>query len=193
MPEIFSIVHIRYQNPDNGYTVLTVKKKDSTNGVFTAVCNSSFSLQKGIDIEVSEGKWVDNAKYGRQYKIGAFTVREPETAEGIELYLASGVIPGIGPAMAKRITASFGDKTLSILDEDPKKLLTINGIGEVTIGKIAEAWREKRATAKALSALCGLGLSLTYANKVYRHFGEMAFETVRHEVDGTKPHIATGS
>lgn len=180
MPEILSIVHIRYQNPDNGYTVLIVKKKDSTNGVFTAVCNASFSLQKGTDIEISEGKWVDSAKYGRQYKIVAFTVREPETAEGIELYLASGVIPGIGPAMAKRITASFGDKTLSILDEDPNKLLTINGIGEITIGKVAEAWREMRATAKALSALCGLGLSLTYANKIYRHLGKTAFDTVQH-------------
>lgn len=180
MSEMLTIVHSRFYNPDNGYTVLSVRGNgNNPNGVFCAICNSPFQLEKGMVIAVHEGKWVDNTKYGKQYKIESFGMPEPDTREGVERYLASGVIRGIGPAMAKRIVARFGENTLAILDEDPKKLLSVPGIGEATIIRIAGSWNEKRATAKILAALCNLGLSLAYANKVHKHFGDKSVETLK--------------
>ncbi len=180
MSEMLTVVHSRFYNPDNGYTVLSVRGNgNNPNGVFCAICNSPYQLEKGMVIAVHEAKWVNNTKYGKQYKIESFGMPEPDTREGVERYLAAGVIRGIGPAMAKRIVAKFGENTLAILDEDPKKLLSVPGIGEATIARIAGSWNEKRATAKILSALCNLGLSLAYANKVYKHFGDNSVETLK--------------
>jgi len=164
-------MNTRYYNSDNGFTVAVVQNPDNKERLFTAILYTPLQPEKGMLLTVERGKWVENKKYGRQYKISSFYVKEPESKAGIEKYLASGIIKGIGPTMAKRIVSMFGEKALDVLDADPSKLLEISGIGKLSVEKIAASWQDKRAVARVLSALCNLGLTLALATKVYKQFG----------------------
>lgn len=159
-----------YHNQENGYTVLSVKEKDKT---FTTICNLPFTPDKGQKIRI-EGEWITDAKYGQQLKATKIELNDPTTESGIKEYLSSGIIAGIGPATAERIVGMFGSKTLATLDQCPTELLKVKGIGDKTLGKIAESWKEKREGARVITELCELGLSVTYATKVYKKYGSTA-------------------
>ena len=164
-----------YHNKENGFTVLSVKRGDD---YFSITGRLHAALDQGQEIE-AEGEWVTDRRYGRQLKATKIETKDPTTQAGIIAYLASGIISGIGPSMAERIAASFGAETLSIFDDDPQRLLTIKGIGGKTFERIMASWREKREGAKITSKICDMGLSITYAVRIYKKYGKDALDVIR--------------
>lgn len=172
------VVRTIFNSPASGFTVLSVKPvPNKGEPPFTATLQLPFRVKDGQAIEI-DGEWVDS-KYGKQYKVANFRVTEPVGTNAIEGYLSSGVIKGIGPALAKRIVEKFGEKTLDTLDANPETLLTVQGIGKGNIQTVIKSWKGLREDARTISSICGLGLTVTYATKVFKKFGGGAAEAVR--------------
>jgi exodeoxyribonuclease V alpha subunit len=127
---------------------------------------------------VLQGKWEFDKKFGEQFKFQGASSRAPSTIKGIEKYLASNLIKGIGPEMARRITAVFGEQTLDIIEGKPEKLRTVPGIGPVRAEKISEAFREHKNIREVMLFLQTHGLSATYAYKIFKKYGKKAIEIV---------------
>ena len=167
-----------YQDKKTGYTVMVLRNLlPSGEQKFTGICNIPFIINEQDEMSI-EGNWV-MSKYGRQLKITHIAIDEPTTSEGILAYLSSGVLYGIGPAIAARIVERFGADTLKILDNNPERLEEVRGIGAKTTAKIKNSWKEKRAGAVVLMALCELGLSIAYATKCFKTFGTEAVIIVK--------------
>lgn len=125
------------------------------------------------------GTWETNPRYGRQFRVASYQFQSPETLTGIERYLGSGLIPGIGPELAKRIVARFGLRTLDVLNEDPRKLKGVDGIGSTRVEKIADAWEARRDQHDVMVFLRTYGVSSAYAARIYKRYGRSAVELVR--------------
>ncbi|MCR4666044.1 MAG: ATP-dependent RecD-like DNA helicase [Desulfovibrio sp.] len=125
------------------------------------------------------GVWTQHPKFGPQFKLEFFQREVPATAASIEKYLGSGLIKGIGPAMAHRIVACFGEKTLEVIEEDCGKLAAVPGIGKGRIGQIQKAWEEQKDIREVMVFLQAQGVSATYAVKIYARYGKDAIQTVR--------------
>ncbi len=166
---------IVFNNPDNGYMVGRLRLES---GELATVVGNVFELQCGEELEV-EGKWVVNNKYGKQFEISAVKTHAPVTINGIENYLGSGMIKGIGPAMAARIVAHFGEDTLDVFDDDPEKLSGIDGIGEKRIKQIIESWNKHKNLRKVMILLQSYGISSTYAMKIYNTYGNNAENIIK--------------
>jgi exodeoxyribonuclease V alpha subunit len=127
---------------------------------------------------VLTGEWVVDQKFGEQFRFVDAMVRAPSTLIGIERYLSSSLIKGIGPEMARRITAEFGAKTLDIIEDEPKKLRKISGIGPVRAEVISTAFREQRHIREVMLFLQTHGISPVYASKVFKKFGNASIEVI---------------
>ena len=170
------IERIVFHNPDNGYTVLSVKTAEEPG--LKVTCTVPFTLTEGQKIEI-EGEVDTHSKYGKQFKASSVYIVEPSTAAAVKAYLASGIIKSIGPATAERIVAMFGDKSLEVIDLKPEMLLQVSGIGKKTLEKIAASWIEKREGAKIVAELCRVGLSFAYATRVYKKYGNNAPQVIQ--------------
>jgi exodeoxyribonuclease V alpha subunit len=127
---------------------------------------------------VLQGNWEFDKKFGEQFKFQAASSRAPSTVKGIEKYLASNLIKGIGPEMARRITAVFGESTLDVIESNPEKLRTVPGIGPMRAEKISEAFREHKAIRDVMLFLQTHGLSAAYAYKIFKRYGKKAIDVV---------------
>ncbi len=125
------------------------------------------------------GEWVADAKFGRQFRVESCLSVLPSTLTGIEKYLGSGLVKGIGPIMAKRVVALFGLETLDIIEESPDRLLDVEGIGPIRSERIARAWQEQREVREVMVFLQGHGVSSTYAVKIYKAYGDKAVSVVK--------------
>lgn len=135
-------------------------------------------LAQGMRVKCT-GDWDKNAKFGRQFRAISFLEIVPVTAEGIEAYLASGFIPGIGAKMAARVVAAFGTESLAVIAQEPKRLAEIKGLGKQRCQDIAEAFRERRAAQEAFVFLYGLGLTPNMAQRVYQRYGDDAIRVIK--------------
>lgn len=135
------------------------------------------SAQPGESIEVV-GRWIDDARFGRQLKIVRLHAIPPITREGIERYLKGGFIEGIGPTLARRIVDAFGEATLDILDETPQRLAEVEGIGKLRSERIIEAWTRQRTIRRVMVFLHSHGVSSTYASKIFKLYGDRAVEII---------------
>ena len=124
---------ITYVNEQNGYTVLRTRVKGYKDQV--TVVGSMATVHVGCVLYVS-GEWRNDPKYGKQFAASAYEEALPATALGIEKYLGSGLVRGVGPKMAKRIVSSFGEKTLEVIEETPEWLLEVPGIGRARVEQI---------------------------------------------------------
>ena len=131
------VERITYQNPDNGYSVLKVRL-NGYDDLITVVGNL-LDVTAGSVLSI-EGDWKVDAKYGRQFIAEQWEETMPATLYEIEKYLGSGLIKGVGPKCAKKIVSAFGLETISIIEDSPKKLLSVPGIGRRRIEKITESW-----------------------------------------------------
>src|SRR4030042_3047093 len=131
---------IVFKNSETGFTVGRVRVDD--NNLVTIVGNT-FELQCGEKLEVT-GRWILSKSYGQQFEIESIETSEPTTVIGIENYLGSGLIKGIGPVIANKIVSHFKLETLKILDEDPKRLNEIEGIGKKRINLILKSWEKHK-------------------------------------------------
>ncbi len=127
---------------------------------------------------VLQGEWVFDKKFGEQFRFRTAYARAPSTIKGIEKYLSSNLIKGIGPEMARRITALFAEQTLDIIEEEPDRLREVPGIGPVRAQKISEAFKEQKSVREVMLFLQTHGVTPTYAYRIYKKYGNRAIEAV---------------
>ncbi|WP_160714240.1 ATP-dependent RecD-like DNA helicase [Halodesulfovibrio sp. MK-HDV] len=166
---------IVFHNEENGYSVLRFKTAAGDN--YTVVGNIA-DPQVGSSLKLT-GEWVDNAKFGRQFKMLTYETSLPAGLVGIRHYLASGLIKGVGPKTAERIVEAFGDETFAILDNEPERLSAVKGIGKRTAIGIQEAWSEHRGIRDLIMFLQPHGVSTAYAVRIYKFYGKHALSVVQ--------------
>lgn len=174
-----SLCRIIFTNSDNGYTVFKLKPdsmKDEADAY--TVVGYLGSPQVGAYLKVT-GQWISNAKFGRQIQMEAYEHLRPANLEGIKLYLASGLIKGIGKAMAGRIVQHFGLSTLDVLDEEPEQLLKIKGISPAKLGQIKECWEEHKGIRELILFLQEHEIGTGLAVRIYKHYGAEALFIVK--------------
>lgn len=164
-----------YANEDTGWSVaqLTVRGK----GKVTAVGHLA-GVQPGESLRLT-GRWIRDRRFGEQFRADSYLTVKPSTFVGIEKYLGSGLIQGLGPAMAKRLVQHFGLETLDVIDREPHRLAEVEGIGPVRTRRIREAWREQREIKAVMVFLQAHGVGATHAVKIYKRYGEEAIARVR--------------
>lgn len=167
---------IVFENPENGFVVARVRQ-DKKKELATIVGNLG-SVQVGETLSL-EGEWENNKKFGPQFKITKFEVIPPSTLFGIEKYLGSGLVKGIGPVMAQRIVEKFGLETLDVLENHPLLLTRVEGLGRKRVKQIKIAWDEQREMREVMIFLQGHGVSPTYAIKIYKAYGKKAITQVQ--------------
>ena len=169
---------IVFASTDNRFTVLKMTPEKRSTKI-TVILNSAAPLV-GQLLEV-EGEWTQHPKFGQQFKAVSCRAVAPTEISGIEKFLASGAISGIGPAMAKRIVAMFGEKTLDILSS-PQELLKVSGIGKKTAEKIAASYQEQSELSEIMVWLENHGISSTYAGKIFAKYGSFAIDIMEKDI-----------
>lgn len=168
------IDHIIFQNSENGYTVMSLIA-DEEEITCVGFCKG---LAQGENI-AAEGDFVEHPVYGQQFKISSYRTVAPTDSAGMERYLASGAIRGIGPALAARIVKKFGDDTFRIIEEEPERLAEIKGISERRAQEIGVQMEEKKDLREALVYLQQFGISNTLAVKIYNTYGMELYGVMR--------------
>jgi exodeoxyribonuclease V alpha subunit len=174
------VERITFENETTGYRVLKLGhvSGDIKTTSRLAVVGVVPSVGVGTRVRVT-GQLIQDARHGEQLRVESLVVLEPQTAQGIERHLASGILPGIGPALAHKIVASFGTDTLSVLDNAPEKLSGVPGLGMRKVGEIRQAWAAHRNEATVMVLLQSHGMSPALARRVLRHYGEHAARIVQ--------------
>jgi exodeoxyribonuclease V alpha subunit len=170
------IDHVVFHNPENGFGVLRVEA-DGRRGQITVV-GSLPSAVAGEYIEAT-GEWKQDRDHGLQFKADNIRTTPPHTIEGIEKYLGSGLIKGIGRHYAHKIVEAFGERTLSVIDESPTFLKEIKGLGPRRIQRIRESWQEQKAVRSILVFLQSHGIGTNRAVRIYKTYGDQAVDVVR--------------
>ena len=170
------IDRLTYHNPENGYTIARLVVEGQRERI--AIVGTLASIQEGESVEV-EGVWTNHPKYGKQFKVEHYKAVYPSTLEGIQKYLGSGLIKGIGPRSAKRIVEHFGEETLDIIDADPCRLEEVPKLGKKKVELIAEAWDEQRQIKDVMVFLQSHGITTGYAVKIFKTYGQEAIQKVR--------------
>lgn len=171
-----TIERVTFHNPENGFVVLRVKAKGRRD--LTTVVGQSAHATPGEFLE-AEGSWHTDADRGPQFKADSIRTAAPQTAEGIEKFLGSGLIRGIGPTYAKKIVTVFGLRTLDVLDESPTFLKEIRGIGPRRIQQIRESWNRQKAVRSIMVFLQSHGVGTARAVRIHKTYGDRALEIVR--------------
>ena len=166
--------HIVYQNSDNGYTVMTLVAE----GEELTCVGMCKGLGQGENIS-AEGEYIEHPVYGRQFKIQTYETVAPTDRAGMERYLGSGAIRGVGEALAARIVKKFGDDTFRIIEEEPERLAEVKGISERKAQEIAVQMEEKKDLREALVYLQQYGISNTLAVKIYNTYGMEMYSVMR--------------
>ena len=170
-----TISRITYQHPESHYTVARL---DEDGGPAATVVGVLFPVAEGEEIKVT-GVWKRHPRYGLQFLVDHWTKIDPATLEGIEKYLGSGMIKGIGPVYAKRLVGAFGLDTLRVLSDEPLRILDVEGIGEVRARRIMEAWQSQRGMQDVMVFLQGHGIGASLALRIYRVYGADTIAQVR--------------
>jgi exodeoxyribonuclease V alpha subunit len=178
MPETLKgqLERIVYSNEDSLYTVAKLKVKGRVELV--TVVGQLGKVSAGEELELS-GTWEVHPEYGDQFKSSTCIVRLPAKVQGIEKYLGSGLIKGVGPEMARRLVAHFGVKTLEVIEKSPKNLLEVEGIGKKRLRTIRKAWDDHREIRDVMIFLQGQGVSAGYSAKIFKQYGHNAIQVVR--------------
>lgn len=168
-------LRISYRNEDNGWTVLRARNCDDQTEL-TATGHFA-SIHQGGEYEFF-GTWGKHPQYGPQFKIERSVELRPTTRAGIERYLASGMIKGIGPKTASKIVDLFGDHALDILDAAPERLSEVPTIGEKKVQAIIDGWKEQRGVANVMMFLSTHGISPLFAARIYKFYGADAVSII---------------
>src|SRR5688572_28988351 len=171
-----TLERVVFRNPDTMWTVARLAPVGGGDQV--TVVGALLGVPEGTPLRL-HGEWVDDPRYGRQFKVESYQTRTPETRAGIERFLGSGLIPGIGPELARRIVDRFGLETLETIDRDVSKLGQVEGIGPSRLAGIAEAWQAQRKLQDVMVFLQGLGVSSAFARRIHERWGSDAVAIIR--------------
>ncbi|MDR2725145.1 MAG: ATP-dependent RecD-like DNA helicase, partial [Candidatus Adiutrix sp.] len=172
------IERITFANPDNGWTVLSVRTGKPAR-ILTAVGHLP-SPVAGEFIEMT-GRFVEDPKFGRQFQVDRARLLPPKTEAGLKKYLGSGLIKGLGPVLAGRLVDYFGPAALDILDQNPERLIEVPGLGAHRREAIIEGWRRNRGLKRLLEFLAEFGLGPAVGLKALRRLGEEAERLIRED------------
>ncbi|WP_246602031.1 SF1B family DNA helicase RecD2 [Chloracidobacterium validum] len=170
-----AVERIAYANPESGYTVLRLRVAGERETL--TVVGYFPALSPGVTLRLT-GFWITHPTHGAQFKATSHEICQPATLAGIEKYLGSGLIKGVGPVTARRIVAHFKEATLDIIETDIQRLSEVPGIGEKRVNMIAQAWEAQRAVKEVMLFLQSHGVSTHYAAKIYKQYGARAIQTV---------------
>lgn len=170
---------ITYANEETGYTIARVATDRSGSNLLTVV-GSLLGVQPGESLRLV-GRWSSHPKYGRQFEVHSYTTVLPATIQGIERYLGSGLIKGVGPKTAARIVAAFGADTLRVIEQEPGKLVEVYGLGAKRTAAIGAAWQEQKSIKEVMVFLQGVGVSTSLAVRIFKRYGDGSISVVRNE------------
>ena len=170
------IERITYTNDENGYTVAKVKVSDRKDLV--TVVGMLLVPTPGEVIEM-KGNWMNHPRYGEQFKVEHYKSLVPASVYGIEKYLGSGLIKGIGPIMAGRIVKKFGEETLEVIEKEIEKLAEVDGIGQKRIKMIKKAWEDQKEIREVMIFLQTHGVGSGYATKIFKQYGSRSIQVVK--------------
>jgi exodeoxyribonuclease V alpha subunit len=171
-----TIERITYHNEENGYTVAQLLPEGQ--GYTVTVVGNMLGINVGESVAVS-GAWAAHPQYGRQFKAEGVHTVLPATIAGLEKYLGSGLIKGVGPVTARRIVRKFGLDTLRIIEEDPSRLNEVLGVGRKRVDMITRAWAEQRQIKEVMLFLQSHNVSTGLAVKIYKAYGDDAIQIVQ--------------
>ncbi|MDH4224553.1 MAG: ATP-dependent RecD-like DNA helicase [Deltaproteobacteria bacterium] len=171
-----TLERITYQNPENHFLIGRLLCEGQRQTV--TIKGSLFNVFEGQALKLW-GKWEEHHSYGKQFNVSGFAAVEPTSLAGIERYLASGVIKGVGKAWAQRIVKAFGAETLDIIDSEPEKLLEVPKMSRKILENIRESWEEQKAVREIMVFLHSLGISQAYADRIFRTYGFSGFAVLK--------------
>ncbi|MBD2527687.1 ATP-dependent RecD-like DNA helicase [Nostoc sp. FACHB-133] len=169
------VERLTFYSAESGYTVARLTRPRSTE--LTTIVGSFANIQPGQTLQLT-GFWRDHPQFGPQFQVINYQETKPATLTGIEKYLGSGLIKGVGPVTAKRIVAHFGLETLDIIETQIERLIEVQGIAKKRITLIKNAWSTQKAIKEVMVFLQGHGVSTTYAVKIYKQYKDEAIATV---------------
>ncbi|MER6401832.1 ATP-dependent RecD-like DNA helicase [Kitasatospora sp. NPDC001603] len=170
---------ITYANEETGYTVARVDTGRGANDLLTVV-GALLGAQPGESLRL-HGRWGSHPQYGKQFVVENYTTVLPATIQGIQRYLGSGLIKGIGPRFAERIVERFGVDTLEVIENEPGRLIEVPGLGPKRTKKIAAAWEEQKSIKEVMVFLQGVGVSTSLAVRIYKQYGDGSIGVVKNE------------
>lgn len=169
------VERVTFQNPENGYTVAQLQQLGKSD--LTCIVGALPAIRPGETL-LCRGAWKRHPVHGLQFQVEEYQTEMPADEVGIVKYLGSGLIKGIGPVYAERIVATFGLSTLEVIDREPERLRSIQGIGKGRLEKIKTCWSAQRAIRNVMLFLQRFGVSPTWAQKIYRAYGDESVEKV---------------
>jgi exodeoxyribonuclease V alpha subunit len=173
---------VTFANPETGYTIARIAPERGSGAgaeLVTAV-GPLLGAQVGEFLRL-RGRWSSHPRYGRQFEVHSFSTVLPATAAGLQRYLGSGLIKGIGPVMAERMVAHFGVDIMHVIEEAPGRLIEVDGLGPKRTAMIAAAWAEQKAIKEVMIFLQGVGVSTSLAVRIYKKYGDASVSVVRSE------------
>src|SRR5664280_1578381 len=170
------IERVTFHNDDSGFCVLRVKVQGCRDE--TTIVGSLPSVTAGEWL-VAEGWWVRDKEHGLQFKATTMKTVPPTTVAGIERYLSSGLVKGIGPVLAKKLVERFGAEVLSVIENQVSELQSVDGIGPKRRERIAHAWQEAKQVREIMLFLHSHGVSTSRAVRIFKTYGAQAIEKVR--------------
>ena len=170
------IERVTFHSPETGFGVMRVKVRGQRDLV--TVVGTAPGLTSGEWVD-AQGRWVVDSNYGQQFKAQILRTTPPNTPEGVERYLSSGLVKGIGPAFAARLVKEFGVGVFEVIQKTPDRLLEVAGIGPTRQERIVKAWEEQKAVREIMVFLHSHGVSTSRAFRIYKTYGESAIEKVQ--------------
>ncbi|MCL2747908.1 MAG: helix-hairpin-helix domain-containing protein, partial [Oscillospiraceae bacterium] len=170
------VERVTYVNEDNGYTVLRARVK-GFHELVTVVGNLA-AVNVGSVLTML-GEWTIDRRYGRQFSAAQWKESLPASILGIEKYLGSGMIKGVGPKFARRIVEKFGADTLAVIEEAPDRLIEVEGIGSKRVAMVKKAWADQKEVKNIMIFLQEHSVSTTHAFKIFKKYGNDSIATVK--------------
>ncbi len=167
---------IVYANEENNFTIARMRIEGQKD--LTTVVGVLMFVNPGETLKLT-GEWVHHKKFGEQFKIESYISVVPSTLNGIEKYLASGLIEGIGPVMASRLVKKFGLETIDIIENEMERLAEVEGMGEKRIESIKKAWSVQKGIREVMIFLQGNGITPGYSSKIYKRYGDGSISAVK--------------
>jgi exodeoxyribonuclease V alpha subunit len=172
------VERVTYANPETGYSVVRLAAKGRLDLV--TVVGELADVNAGESLEL-DGEWTRHPRFGRQFRVRGYRTVLPATAEGIEKYLGSGLVKGVGPVMAGRIVAKYGVDTLDVIEHEPRRLLDVLGIGPTRVARIEHAWAEQKQIREIMIFLQGHNVRASWAVKIWKAFGDQSVQVVQED------------
>src|SRR3954469_4442274 len=169
------VERVTYHNPENGFCVLRVKARRQRDLV--TLVGAAAAITAGKFVQAS-GIWVNDRTHGLQFKAAFLRAAPPTTREGIEKYLGSGMVKGIGPVYAKRLVAAFGEAVFDVVEQEPERLREVDGIGPKRMARIVRGWAEQKVVREIMLFLHAHGVGTARAVRIFKTYGADAVQLI---------------